>query len=116
MALILAINWTNALIVTLLGFSLVFCLLVLLVFVLKLFGVIMTPREKKKKKVLDEPTLENIPQSMVSGGLTDQEQAAVALALQMFYDEGCKEKGKLTLKAIPTAWNAKIYGINNLDK
>jgi len=111
MALILAINWTNALIVTLLGFSLVFCLLVLLVCVLKLFGKIMAP-----KKVFREPTLENVPQSMVSGGLTDQEQAAVALALQMFYDEDCKETGKLTLKARPTAWNAKIYGINNLDK
>lgn len=77
----------------------------------------MTPKAKKKKeKVLTEPTLEGVPQSMVSGGLTDEELAVVGLALQMFYDEDCKETGKLTLKAKPTAWNAKIYGINNLDK
>ncbi len=111
MPIILAINWTNALIVTLLGFFLVFCLLVLLVFVLKLFGRLMTP-----KKVRKEQSLENMPQSLVSGALTDEEQAAVGLALQMFYDEDCKESGKLTLKSKPTAWNAKIYGINNLDK
>ncbi len=113
MSIILAINWTNALIVTLLGFSLVFCLLVLLVFVLKLFGKLMTP---KKKNVIEESTLENVPQSMVSGALTNEEQAVIGLALQMFYDEDCKECGKLTLKSKPTAWNAKFYGINNLDK
>lgn len=111
MPILLAINWTNALIVTLLGFSLVFCLLVLLVFVLKLFGKLMAP-----KKVRKEQSLENLPQSLVSGALTEEEQAVVGLALQMFYDEDCKECGKLTLKAKPTAWNAKIYGINNLDK
>lgn len=111
----LTINWTNALIVTLLGFSLVFCLLVLLVFVLRLFGVIMAPKEKKEVPVKDS-FLENTPQSMVSGGLSNEEQAVVGLALQMYYDADCKETGKLTLKAKPTAWNAKIYGINNLDK
>lgn len=68
------------------------------------------------KKVRKEQTLENVPQSMVSGVLTDEEQAVIGLALQMFYDEDCKECGKLTLKAKPTAWNAKFYGINNLDK
>jgi len=109
----LAINWTNALIVTLLGFTFVFILLILLVFILKLFGVIM---KKKNRKVYREPTLEGVPASMISGGATDGEQAAIALAIKMFYDEDCNETGKLTLKATPTAWNAKIYGINNIDK
>ena len=109
----LIINWSNALIVTLMGFTLVFCLLVLLVFILKLFGVIMVPKAKKVRK---EPSLEGVPQNMILGALTEEEQAVIGLALQMYYDADCQETGKLTLKAQPTAWNAKIYGINNLDK
>lgn len=111
MGIMLVINWTNALVVTLLGFSLVFCLLVLLVFVLKLFGVIMEPKKVRRDEPLDE-----VSNSKIVGGATEEEQAVIALALQMFYDDSCKEGGALTLKAKPTAWNSKIYGINNLEK
>lgn len=112
------INWSNALIVTLLGFSLVFCLLVLLVFILVLFGLIM----KIKKEPEIKPASSDKQQSAVSEPApiteaSEAEMAAIAMAISMLYDDECDEGvGKLTIKAKPTAWNSKIYGINNLDR
>lgn len=107
------INWTNALIVTLLGFALVFCLLVLLVFVLKLFGVVM---HRKGECVHKEEALTGMTTSKISGAPTGAEIAAIATAIRMFYDEECSEVGELTFESHPTAWNSKVFGLNNLDK
>ncbi len=113
MCAILAINWSNALIVTLLGFSLVFCLLILLVFVLKIFGFVMS---RKKSRMPKEKSLTGMSASKISGAPTGVELAAIATAIRMFYDEECHENGKLTFVSRPTAWNSKVFGLNNLDK
>lgn len=111
------INWSNALIVTLLGFSLVFCLLVLLVFILKLFGVIMK-LNKEPEKITAKPQAASVETAPIEEA-SETEMAAIAMALNLFYSDGLDEAetgGKLTLKGRPSAWNSKIYGINNLDR
>ncbi|MCQ2369358.1 MAG: OadG family protein [Paludibacteraceae bacterium] len=107
------INWTNALIITLLGFALVFCLLILLVFVLKLFGLVMHRKEESEPKAV---ALTGMPASKISGAPTGPELAAIAMAIRMFYDEECSEVGELTFESHPTAWNSKLFGLNNLVK
>ncbi|MBO6034991.1 MAG: OadG family protein [Paludibacteraceae bacterium] len=111
------INWSNALIVTLLGFLLVFCLLVLLVFILMLFGVIMKAKKEPEKSAEKSQTsaVETAPIEEAS----EAEMAAIAMAIRLLYADGLDETetaGKLTFKGRPTAWNSKIYGINNLDR
>ena len=111
------INWSNALIVTLLGFSLVFCLLVLLVFILKLFGFIMKSK-KEPENVAAKPQTPVVETSPIEEA-SEAEMAAIAMAIRMLYADELDETetaGKLTLKGRPTAWNSKIYGINNLDR
>lgn len=111
------INWSNALIVTLLGFSLVFCLLVLLVFILKLFGFIMKSKKEPEKSA--EKSHTSTVETAPIGEASEAEMAAIAMAIRLLYADGLDETetaGKLTLKGRPTAWNSKIYGINNLDR
>lgn len=111
------INWSNALIVTLLGFSLVFCLLVLLVFILMLFGFIMkTTKEPEKTAAKSQSSVE---EASPVGEASEAEMAAIAMAINMLYDDGLDENekgGKLTFKGTPSTWNSKIYGINNLER
>ncbi len=113
MCVMLTVNWTNALIITLLGFALVFCLLILLVFVLKLFGAVM---HRKKERGPKEVALTGMSASKISGAPTGPELAAIATAIQLFYDEECRESGELTFESHPTAWNSKLFGLNNLVK
>ena len=46
---ILAINWGNALLITGVGFGLVFTVLVLLIFIVKSFGVIFAQKPKAQE-------------------------------------------------------------------
>ncbi len=111
------INWSNALIVTLLGFSLVFCLLVLLVFILMLFGVIMKVKKEPEVKPHSADKQQSATEPAPVAEASEADMAAIAMAVSMLYDDECDEgAGKLTIKAKPTVWNSKIYGINNLDR
>ena len=83
----LAINWGNALIITLVGFSLVFIVLMLLIGVIVLFGKIFAKRTSQPQ-VAEAPAVESL----------DEEMAAVAFALHMYYDVHDEESDVLTIK------------------
>ena len=90
---LLATNWPHVWFVTLLGFGLVFVLLVVLIYVLKLFGRIMQPRVKTEK-----------PQEVLHlyyNGVHDEEPTHITIK-------------KIERKYSP--WNAKIMGMNNLHR
>lgn len=117
--MILAANWSHIWMVTLLGFCMVLVLLVVLIYFLKLFGVIMKPGAKSAKAV-DTPRLpEPQPVAAPAAGQDDEgTMAAIAMALHLYYhgvhDE---EPTKITLKRTDrrySPWNAKLYGMNNL--
>lgn len=79
-SVLLAINWGNALIVTLVGFGLVIVLLIVLVWVLMLFGWFFTHfgnAAKMSERVDQAGQVSKIS----SQSLTDEELAAVAVAL-----------------------------------
>lgn len=106
--------WGDALIVTLLGFGLVFILLVLLVGIVTLFGKVMSIQGCCKSAT--KPTAGNAPTvKVVEGSLTEGELAAVAIAMHLCNGGAHIDDGhKLTIKrgATPSAWCAKQFGMN----
>lgn len=119
---ILAINWGNALIITLLGFVLVILVLILLVLLLMVFGKIMTPKVRipKGPTAQGTPAQSNDTSEYHEVNLPANTTAAIAMALHLYYaDVHDEESHVITIKNVErkySPWNSKIYGINNLDK
>ncbi|MBR5853142.1 MAG: hypothetical protein IKY74_02965 [Alistipes sp.] len=86
--MILATNWANAGIMALVSILLVFVVLVLLIFVMQLFGVIFA--EKSKPVV---PTT-----ATSSDDITDEEVAAIAMAVNLFFNRHDEESDVLTFR------------------
>lgn len=119
--IILATNWGHVWMVTLLGFSLVFVLLVVLIYVLKLFGLIMRPRVKVEKphdvhEAVGTPRKETSESITLTGNAT----AAIAMALHLYYNGiHDEEPTHVTIKKVErkySPWNSKLYGMNNLHR
>ncbi|MBQ6612607.1 MAG: OadG family protein [Alistipes sp.] len=86
--MILATNWGNAGLMALVSICLVFTVLVLLILVLKLFGVIFA---EKKKAAVAAPVAS-------SEGITDEEVAAIAMAVNLFFNCHDEESDVLTFR------------------
>ena len=119
--IILATNWTHVWMVTLLGFGLVFLLLVVLIYVLKLFGYIMRPRVKvENPKEVHEAVGTPHKETSESITLTGNATAAIAMALHLYYNGiHDEEPTHVTIKKVErkySPWNAKLYGMNNLHR
>ena len=97
----LAINWGNALLITGFGFSMVCVVLVLLIFIVKLFGVIFVQKPKAQPVVAAaQPAAEAGEEDMV----------AIAYALHLFYNMHDEESDVLTIRhedATYSPWNQK---------
>ncbi|MBR4854324.1 MAG: OadG family protein [Alistipes sp.] len=97
----LAINWGNALMITGFGFAMVFSVLVLLIFIVKLFGVIFVQKPKAQPVVAAaQPAAEAGEEDMV----------AIAYALHLFYNMHDEESDVLTIRhedATYSPWNQK---------
>lgn len=85
----LAINWGNALIITVIGFSLVFVVLMLLIGVIVAFGKIFTRKSA-------QPQVAAAPAPVAD--TRDEEMAAVAFALHLYYDVHDEESDVLTFR------------------
>ncbi len=115
--MVLLANWTNAWIITLIGFSLVVVLLILLVFVLLGFGAIMVrinaPKKEELKPVAVVPTPDATEEPV---DITGEELAAIAMAIQLSKETAHDMEHKvLTIVSNPnSAWASKTFGINNL--
>ena len=99
---ILAVNWGNALLITGVGFGLVFTVLVLLIFIVKLFGVIFVQKPKA------QPAVAAAAAPAESSDETDL--AAIAYVLHTFYNQHDEESDVLTIRHDDVAyspWNQK---------
>lgn len=113
----LAINWTNAAIITCIGFGLVVVLLILLVFVLMGFGAIMVRVNAPKKETSLKPVaVVPTPNAVETVEITGEELAAIAMAIQLSKESAHDAEQKvLTIVSDPnSAWASKTFGINNL--
>ena len=87
--MILATNWGNAGLMALVSIMLVFVVLILLIFILKLFGVIFA--EKKSAAVAG-------PVASSSDAISDEEVAAIAMAVNLFFNRHDEESDILTFR------------------
>ena len=98
----LAINWGNALLITGVGFGLVFLVLVLLISIVKLFGVIFTQKPKAAAAVA-APAATPVVND-------EEEMAAIAYVLHTFYNQHDEESDILTIRhddVVYSPWNQK---------
>ena len=86
--MILTTNWGNAGTMALTSILLVFVVLVLLICVLKLFGVIFA-----QKNTATAPSA-----AVSSDGITDEEVAAIAVAVNLFFNRHDEESDVLTFR------------------
>lgn len=95
-------TWSDILLIALIGISLVFVVLVVLVYVMRLFGFIFT-REHK------------VNNTQMPVAISDEEVVAIATALKLYkaalHDQ---ESDMLTINRITrmySPWNSKIHGL-----
>lgn len=121
---LLAVNWTNALIITFLGFTLVVVLLICLIFVMKGFSWLFTNTRlggtnkgqgQAPSQAAPAPVASAPGAQALSDLLTDEELAAVAIALdKTFYSIHDTEDLKLTFSHSEheTDWSSKYSTLN----
>ena len=91
MMILVATNWVNASLIALVSIGLVFIVLVLLIFILKLFGVIFRERKSAVKAAA-------APVGASSDEITDEEVAAIAMAVNLFFNRHDEESDVLTFR------------------
>ena len=100
----LAINWGNTMIITGVGFALVFVVLVLLIYIVKLFGVIFSQKPKAQAPVA-------APVAAPAAAQDDEmDLAALAYVLHTFYNQHDEESDVLTIRhddVVYSPWNQK---------
>ena len=102
--MILATNWGNAGLMALVSIMLVFVVLVLLIFVLKLFGVIFG---QKNKPVVVSPV------DASSDAISDEEVAAIAVAVNLFFNRHDEESDILTFRQ---NHDVSAWQVRNINK
>ena len=111
-----ASGWTNMLLMAGIGFLLVFAVLVLLIYVMRLMGWFFT-RDRKPKTATTVATTE----PALDHAISDQEiAAAITTALKLYksalHDQ---ESEMLTISRITRAyspWNSKIHGLTQVPE
>lgn len=101
--MILATNWGNAGLMALVSICLVFVVLVLLIFILKLFGVIFA----EKKAAVATPVASS------EEGITDEEVAAIAMAVNLFFNRHDEESDVLTFRQ---NHDVSAWQVRNINK
>ena len=95
--------------VALISICLVFLVLVLLVWVMKLFGYVFTRRQAPANK-----------SAVVPGQIHDEEIAAIATALKLYrsalHDRESEVLTILSIKRAYSPWNSKIHGLTPLPE
>ena len=116
----LVINWSHVWMVTGLGFCMVILLLVVLIFILKLLGAVVSNAVKAPKaaepKAVSAPAALAAPASVKSSA--DDDLAAIAMALHLYFNGVHDvEPTEIHIKRVErSGWNSKLYGMNNLHR
>lgn len=120
-AIPLVVDWGHTWLITGVGFAMVFVLLVVLIYILKLFGILMHRDEKASKKTeAPKAVAAAVAQTTAAPASSDDNLAAVAMALHLYYNGvHDEEPTEITIRNIErrySPWNAKAFGINNLHR
>lgn len=102
-------EWSMIWMVTILGFCLVVALLYLFVYIMKGLGWIMRDRSHAAPEA---PVQEAKPAKQPTA--TETDMVAVAMALSLYFGIHDIDAPQLTIKGHTTAWNDKVFGMNNI--
>ena len=116
----LSVNWSHVWLVTGVGFIMVFILLVVLTWLMQGSGKLFSKIEKKKAAA-SKPVKQDAPAAdSVNEEATDADMAAIAMALHLYYNSVHDvEPTRITIKRVEnkgSAWNNKMFGMNNLHR
>ena len=99
--------------VALISICLVFLVLVLLVWVMKLFGYVFTRRQVAATAAANKS-------AVVPGQIHDEEIAAIATALKLYrsalHDRESEVLTIMSIKRAYSPWNSKIHGLTPLPE
>ena len=116
----LVINWSHVWMVTGLGFCMVIALLVVLIFILKLLGAVVSNAVKAPKaaqpKAVSAPAAQAAQASVQASA--DDDLAAIAMALHLYFNGVHDvEPTEIHIKRVErSGWTSKLYGMNNLHR
>ena len=105
--------------VTGLGFCMVIALLVVLIFILKLLGAVVSsavkaPKAAQPKAIAQAPAAQAAP----AAASADDDLAAIAMALHLYFNGVHDvEPTEIHIKRVErSGWTSKLYGMNNLHR
>ena len=115
------VGWTDMLLMTVLGFAVVFCVLVLLIFVMKGLGVAFTRQKKAEKAAKAAAAGVAVADDDHHEAISDQEIAAAIITALKLYKSNLhdQESEMLTIHRITRAyspWSSKIHGLTQLPE
>ena len=116
----LVINWSHVWMVTGLGFCMVILLLVVLIFILKLLGAVVSNAVKApgvaQPKAISAPAAQAAPAAAQTSA--DNDLAAIAMALHLYFNGVHDvEPTEIHIKRVErSGWTSKLYGMNNLHR
>lgn len=111
----LAINWGYALLVTGIGMGTVFLLLIILIWIINLQTKIT---DRLEDQVKPQPSV-TAPVVTTDAHPTPHEQAAIAMAMHLYFDSHDEEPHVITIQEVErrySPWSSKIYSMRNLTK
>ena len=111
----LAINWGYALLVTGIGMGTVFLLLIILIWIINLQTKIT---DRLEDQVKPQPSV-TAPEVTTNSHPTQHEQAAIAMAMHLYFDSHDEEPHVITIQEVErrySPWSSKIYSMRNLTK
>ena len=115
-----AVGWGGMSLMTLIGFGIVFAVLVLLIFIMKGMGAAFT-RQKKAEKAAKAAAGVAVAEDDHHEAITDQEIAAAIITALKLYKSNLhdQESEMLTIHRITRAyspWSSKIHGLTQLPE
>ena len=110
------VGWVDMLLMTLIGFAVVFCVLVLLIYIMRGMGWAFT-RQKKAKKIAEQGAAATDEHEAIS----DQEIAAAIITALKLYKSNLhdQESEMITIHRIARAyspWSSKIHGLTQVPE
>lgn len=111
---LLAIDWSYALLITGMGIGTVFVLLIVLIGLIGLQTKIISSLTGKKTVA---PA--TVPTASSEEHPTPQEQAAIAMAMHLYFNAHDEEPHVITIEEVErrySPWSSKIYNMRNVIK
>ncbi len=104
---LLSIDWSDRFLLAGIGVGMVLCILVAIVLVLQIFTFIAMKTTRKASEV--KTNYKETKQAKSFDKASDEEKAAVAVALYLYYyEKNNRENRILTIKPQPSAWHYEL--------